>query len=138
MGRGIHHHLWVCTEQCVHTGKCVYMYICRCFVLQFHLLSLFSAHSVIDGERNAMFILIFDMYHNPDNQVPFYRQLDNLNTQPTIYSMSCTTNNQLLAPEGFVVIQESGHPDPPTEPPPSHGAPSLCRMLSRSSFTGLN
>ena len=125
----------------VHTGKCVYMYICRCFVLQFHLLSLFSAHSVIDGE---MFILIFDMYHmyhNPDNQVPFYRQLDNLNTQPTIYSMSCT---KLLAPEGFVVIQGSGHPDPPTEPPPSHEAsgadssPSLCRMLSRSSFTGLN
>ena len=97
----------VCIEQCVHTGKCVYMYICRCFVgsplLQFHLLSLFSAHSVIDGERNAMFILIFDMYHkyhNQDNQV----QLDNLNTQPTIYSMSCTTNNQLLAPEGLVVF----------------------------------
>ena len=76
-------------------------------LLQFHLLSLFSAHSVVDGERNAMFILIFDMYHmyhNPDNQVPFYRQLDNLNTQPTIYSMSCTTNNQLLAPEGLVVF----------------------------------
>ena len=49
-------------------------------------------HSVIDG----------DYYHN---QVPFYRGLDNLNTQPTICSMSCTTTyNQLLAPEGFVVF----------------------------------
>ena len=51
VGRGIHCHL------CVHTGKCVYMYICRCFVgsplLQFILLSLFSVHSVIDGERNV-------------------------------------------------------------------------------------
>ena len=84
VGRGIHHHWWVRTEQCVHTtGKCVYMFICRCFVGSPHLLSLFSAHSVIDGERNAMFILIFD---NQDNQVPFYRQLDNLNTQP-IYSI---------------------------------------------------
>ena len=39
VGRGIH---------CVHTGKCVYMYICRCFVgsppLQF---------SVLEGERNV-------------------------------------------------------------------------------------
>ena len=100
VGRGIHHHWRVRTEQCVHTtGKCVYMFICRCFVgsplLQFHLL---SAHSVIDGERNAMFILIFDMYHNQDNQVPFYRQLT-----LSLYSMSCTTNNQLLAPEGFVL-----------------------------------
>ena len=55
VGRGIHHHWCVC--QCVHTGKCVYMYICRCFVgsplLQFLLVSLVSAHSVIDGERNA-------------------------------------------------------------------------------------
>ena len=50
-----------------------------------------------NGERNAMFIY---MYHNQDNQV----QLDNLNTQPTIYSMSCTTNNQLLAPESLVVF----------------------------------
>ena len=48
--------VYICIVQCVHTGKCVYMYICRCFVgsprLQFHL-SLFSVHSVIDGERNA-------------------------------------------------------------------------------------
>ena len=59
---------------------------------------------MIDGERNAMFILIFDMYHKYHNQVQFYRQLDNLNTQPTIYSMSCTTNNQLLPPESLVVF----------------------------------
>ena len=32
VGRGIHHHWWVRTEQCVHTGKCVYMFICRYFV----------------------------------------------------------------------------------------------------------
>ena len=69
-------------------------------LLQFHLLSLFSGHSVIDGERNAMF-LIFDMYHNQDNKVPFYRQLDNLNTQP-IYSILSVLYN-LLAPEGFVL-----------------------------------
>ena len=48
VGRGIHCHL------CVHTGKCVYMYICRCFVgspfLQFLLLSVHSTvHSVIEN-----------------------------------------------------------------------------------------
>ena len=60
-----------------------------------------------------MFILIFDMYHNQDNQVPFYRGLDNLNTQPTIYSMYNYNWSELsyLAPEGFVVVfvTEAGH-----------------------------
>ena len=46
----------ICVQQCVYMYQ-VCVHVCRCFVgsplLQFILLSLFSAHSVIDGERNA-------------------------------------------------------------------------------------
>ena len=56
--------MYVLLLSSVFTFKCVYMYIgvlwSPLLQFQFLLLSLFSAYSVIDGER-TMFILIFDM-----------------------------------------------------------------------------
>ena len=51
VGRGIHCHLCVHTywQVCVH----VHTYVVGSPLLQFLLLSLFSVHSVIDGESNA-------------------------------------------------------------------------------------